>query len=167
MLEWLLATHSTKMVLVSMLLTGRGQPSTACKLLITKFRLPRQQYDLMGFFHVLSTGVPTRYKNITVHIAGDSFDSQVVLNFGSVNRAALEALLIRRGADTFLDPVTKRRVDFSGIELSDNMLLSALRGDVPLEARVGRSAGHHVAIFPLFVALVLKLLFVRCGRRSE
>jgi hypothetical protein len=120
----------------------------------------RQQYDLMGFLHVLYTGVPTRYKNITVHIAGDSFDSQVVVKFDRVTRAGLEALLIRRGADTFLDPVTKEWVDFNCVELSDSMLLSALRGDVPLEARVGRSAGHEAAIFPFVRGTCIEAAFL-------
>jgi hypothetical protein len=101
----------------------------------------------MSFFHVLSTGAPTRYEDIIADIAGGTFDYQVVLKFDLVTRAAVEASLNRNGVDMVMDFVIKEWMGFSYIELSDSMLLSAVRDDVPLAARVGRSAEHQAVVF--------------------
>lgn len=56
--------------------------------------------------------------------------------FKRVNRGQLERVLDRHGCDLVLDPVDGELTSIVGVELHDNLVMTALQGLPPWEQRV-------------------------------
>ncbi|KIZ07006.1 hypothetical protein MNEG_0951 [Monoraphidium neglectum] len=79
------------------------------------------------------------YSNVILTIIGK--EDETVMPFKRVNRGQLERVLDRHGCDLVLDPVDGELTSIVGVELHDNLVMTALQGLPPWEQRMSTVEG--------------------------